>query len=105
MPAGMPGAGLPGMAMPGVVMPGTGLPGLAPPLPAFPNLAFDAGEIGKAGQALAELWTSASDLAAALARRLPQQPAPQGADAAAARRRPGHPGRRGVRRWRPPCGG
>ena len=81
MPAGMPGAGLPGMAMPGVAMPG-GLPGLAPP-PAFPNLAFDAGEIGKAGQALAELWTSASDLAAALARRLPQQPAPQGADAAA----------------------
>jgi polyhydroxyalkanoate synthase subunit PhaE len=81
MPGGMPGAGLPGMAMPGVAMPG-GLPGLAPP-PAFPNLAFDAGEIGKAGQALAELWTSASDLAAALAQRLPQQPAPQGADAAA----------------------
>ena len=64
--------------MPGAMPPGAA--GLAPP--AFPNLAFDAGEIGKAGQALAELWTAASDLAAALARRLPQ-PAPQGADAAA----------------------
>ena len=84
LPAGMAGGGLPGAAG----LPGAGLPGAMPPgaaglaPPAFPNLAFDAGEIGKAGQALAELWTAASDLAAALARRLPQ-PAPQGADAAA----------------------
>ena len=83
LPAGIAGGGLPGAAgltgaMPGAMPPGAA--GLAPP--AFPNLAFDAGEIGKAGQALAELWTAASDLAAALARRLPQ-PAPPGADAAA----------------------
>ena len=84
LPAGMAGGGLPGAAgLPGAGMPGAMPPGAAGlPPPAFPNLAFDAGEIGKAGQALAELWTAASDLAAALARRLPQ-PAPQGADAAA----------------------
>src|SRR3712207_6553912 len=59
---------LPGAA-PGAA-PGATVSALAPP--GFPNLAFDAGEIGKAGQALADLWTSANDLTTALARRLPQ---------------------------------
>ena len=108
LPAGMTGGGLPGAAgltgAPGV--PGAMPPGAAGlPPPAFPNLAFDAGEIGKAGQALAELWTAASDLAAALARRLPQ-PAPQGADAAAGAAVPPAPPRPArTRRWPPPCGG
>src|SRR4029453_18594809 len=73
MREGAAAMGLPGAASGGA--PGAAMPAMAAP-PAFPNLAFDAGEIGKAGQALAELWTSTNDLAAALARRLPQ-----GADA------------------------
>jgi len=78
---GLPAAAMPGAGLPGAALPGAALPGLAPPLPGFPKLGFDAGEIGKAGQALAGLWTSASELAGALARRLPQGGA---ADAAAA---------------------
>jgi polyhydroxyalkanoate synthase subunit PhaE len=72
---GLP-AGTRGAAMSGG-LPGAAIPGMA--APALPNLAFDAGEIGKAGQALADLWSSSSDLAGALARRLPTSP--QGADA------------------------
>ena len=52
------GRGGDGPARPGRRCP-AGCPGgarVAMP-PAFPNLAIDAGEIGKAGQALAELWT------------------------------------------------
>jgi hypothetical protein len=49
---------LPGAA-PGACALGDGV-GVGPP--GFPNLAFDAGEIGKAGQALADLWASANDL-------------------------------------------
>jgi polyhydroxyalkanoate synthase subunit PhaE len=90
MREGAAAMGLPaGAATPGAA-PGAALPAMAPPAaatPAFPNLAFDAGEIGKAGQALADLWASSNDLAAALARRLPQSGADADSTAAATLRR------------------
>src|SRR5215211_6204160 len=77
------------MAQPGAAVPGAAVPAVAPPAmapPAFPNLAFDAGEIGKAGQALADLWASSNDLAAAPPRRLPQGAAADSTAAATLRR-------------------
>src|SRR3712207_9482240 len=72
------------MGVPGAA-PGAAMPDAAPP--AFPNLAFDAGEIGKAGQALAVLWAFSNDLAAALGRRLAQGAAAADPTVAATQRR------------------
>jgi hypothetical protein len=52
-----------------------GLPGAATPAaapPALPNLAFDAGEVTRASQALAALWSSATALTGTLTARLPK---------------------------------
>ena len=83
MREGAAAMGLPG-AVPGGT-PGAAMAAAAPP-PVFPNLAFDAGEIGKAGQALADLWKSTNDFAATLARRLPQAADPDSTAAATLRR-------------------
>jgi len=65
-------------------MPGAAMPAMAPP--ALPNLALDGGEAARAGQALADLWSSASGLAATLAQRLPTGVDPDSTVAATLRR-------------------
>jgi polyhydroxyalkanoate synthase subunit PhaE len=66
-------------------MPGATMPAVAP-VPALPNLALDAGEAARAGQALAELWSSATGLAGTLAQRLPGGMDPDSTVAATLRR-------------------